>query len=105
MKLIDIIDNIENALIDILCKKVNHVRFRKQRLSFKILHALWYVAFSIPRYLIWLFTKRLICLLVGCSILDRAGGFIEECLRCEAWEEFGETSEHKLIKRSKNESR
>lgn len=95
----ELINNIEDTLIDILCKKIKHVKFKKQLLSFKILHILWYLIFSIPRYLIWLFTKRIVCLIVGCNIMETQGGYVEDCLRCEAWEEFGETSKHKLIKK------
>ena len=97
-----LIDNIEDRLIDILCKKVKHIRFRNQYLSYKFLHILWYVTFSIPRFLWWFYTKRIICLIAGCNIMETQGGYVEECLRCEAWEEFGEASEHKLIKRRKN---
>ena len=96
-----LIDNIEDRLINILCRKIKNIKFRKQCLSFKILHILWYVTFSIPRYLIWLFTKRLVCIIKGCNVMESQGGYVEECLRCEAWVEFGETSEYKLIKRRK----
>jgi len=99
MILINVINKIENKLIDVLCKKVRYVKFRKQHFSFKILHILWYVIFNIPRFLIWFLTKRFICLVTGCNIMETQGGYVAECLRCEAWDEFGETSEYKLIKR------
>jgi len=94
-----LIDNIENKLIYILCGKFKYVNFRNQPLSFKILHIFWYLSFSIPRYIIWLFTQRFICMIKGCNIIESQGGYVEDCLRCEAWEEFGETSKYKLIKK------
>ena len=90
---------LEDRLIDILLKKINNVKFRKQRLSFKVLHIIWYLFFSIPRYLVWFFTKRIVCLIIGCNIMITEGGFVEECLRCFACDDFGELSKHKLIKR------